>query len=547
MKKIYVIGHKNPDMDSIVSAIAYAELKKAAGETNIVPARAGKINIQTAYILDRFGIPHPEFLSDIIPRVKNHMSGEPVTISHDTPLWEAMQVLTSNRFRMLPVVDENNKYLSSLHFNAFAQNLLKKIDPQKNSIISTSAAHLIRTLRAEPVVERNMNELFSAQVIAAASEVETLSGFIDIMPADNSIVIVGDRLDIQEYVIKKKIRLLVVAAGTIITKEIKRLAEDNNVTVLMTPFHTASASWLALHSTPVRYAGDTTLKPLNADDYIKNISGKFSDSVSKSLPVVDDRMNVAGVLTHGDLMKEPNTGLILVDHNELTQAVEGAKHVKILEIIDHHRLGNPATTYPITFINRPVGSTSTIIAGLYRDHRIPVRKEIAAILLAGILSDTLILRSATTTQSDIDTAEYLSHITGLTVEQFGADMVAAASVISSKPVEEIVSMDMKEYNEAGCKFCVSQVEVNDPDEIMNRSEEILRHLEELAHQHGMLFSSLLVTDLNRLSSYFFVRGSEDFSGRIEYPKQADGIYFLKDVLSRKKQLMPYISDIIKML
>lgn len=547
MKKIYVIGHRNPDMDSIVSAIAYAELKKAAGETNVVPARAGKINIQTAYVLDRFGIPHPEFLSDIIPRVKNHMSVEPVTISHDTPLWEAMQVLTSNRFRMLPVVDENGRYLSSLHFNAFAQNLLKKIDPQKNSIISTSAAHLVRTLRAEAVVERNMNELFSAQVIAAASEVETLSGFIDIMPADNSIVIVGDRLDIQEYVIRKKIRLLVVAAGTIIRKEIKALAEDNDVTVLATPFHTASASWLALHSTPVRYAGDTSLKPLNADDYIKNISDKFNDSESKSFPVVDEFMNVAGVLTHGDLMKEPNTGLILVDHNELTQAVDGARHVRILEIIDHHRLGNPSTAYPITFINRPVGSTSTIIAGLYRDHRIPVRKEIAAILLAGILSDTLILRSATTTEADIDTAEYLSHITGLPVEQFGAEMVAAASVISSKPVDEIVSMDMKEYGEAGMTFSVSQVEVNDPDEIMDRSADVLRYLEELAHQHGMLFSSLLVTDLNRLSSYFFVRGSEDFSRRIEYPRHADGIYFLKDVLSRKKQLMPYISEIIKKL
>lgn len=545
MKKIYIIGHKNPDMDSVVSAIAYAELKRAEGDINIVPARAGKINIQTAYVLDRFGIPHPEFLSDVIPRVKNHMSGEPVTISHDTPLWEAMQILTTNRFRMLPVVDENNRYISSLHFNAFAQNLLKKIDPQKNSIIQTSARHLMRALRADAVVERNMDELFSAQVIAAASEVETLRGFIDIMPADNSVVIVGDRLDIQEYVIKKKIRLLVVAAGTVITSEIRDLAEKNNVTVLTTPFHTASASWLALHSTPVRFAGDTNLKPLNADDYIKNISENFNDSESKSFPVVDEQMNVVGVLTHGDLMKEPNTGLILVDHNEFTQAVDGARHVRILEIIDHHRLGNAPTAYPITFINRPVGSTSTIIAGLYRDHRVPVRREIAAILLAGILSDTLILRSATTTQADIDTAEYLSHITGLPVEEFGADMVSAASVISSKPVDEIVSMDMKEYNEARVKFSVSQVEVNDPDEIMDRSSEVLKHLGELVNRNGMLFSSLLVTDLNRLSSYFFVRGSDDFIRRIEYPRQSDGIYFLKDVLSRKKQLMPYISEIIK--
>ena len=352
-------------MDSIVSAIAYAELKKAAGEENVVPARAGKINIQTAYVLDRFGIEHPEFISDIIPKVKNHMSGEPVTVSHDTPLWDAMQVLTNNRFRMLPIVDDNGKYLSSLHYNAFAQNLLKKIDPQKNSIISTSAGHLVKTLRAQPVVIRNIDEIFSAQVIAAASEAETLREFIDIMPADNSIVIVGDRIDIQRYAIEKKVRLVVISAGRLITNEIRDLAEANNVSVLSTPFHTASASWLALHSMPVRYAGDTALKPLRADDYIKNITERFSDSVSRSLPVVDEDMRVTGVLTHGDLMKEPNVGMILVDHNELTQAVDGAGQVRIMEIIDHHRLGNPPTSYPITFINRPVGSTSTIIAGLY--------------------------------------------------------------------------------------------------------------------------------------------------------------------------------------
>ena len=296
---------------------------------------------------------------------------------------------------------------------------------------------------------------------------------------------------------------------------------------------------------PVRYAGDTALKPLNAADYVKNIKERFADSVSRSLPVVDEDMMVTGVLTSGDLMKEPNTALILVDHNELSQAVEGAENVRILEIIDHHRLGNPPTQYPITFINRPVGSTSTIIAGLYRDHRVPVRREIAAILLAGILSDTLILRSATTTQADIDTAEYLSQITDLPVEVFGADIAAAASVISSKPVDEIISMDMKEYGDGGRKFCVSQVEVNDPDEIMDRSAAILDYLEDFTAQHDMLFTSLLVTDLNKLSSYFFVRGNDDCTRRIEYPKYGDGIFMLKDVLSRKKQLMPYISEIIK--
>ena len=281
------------------------------------------------------------------------------------------------------------------------------------------------------------------------------------------------------------------------------------------------------------------------NEYIKNIRDRFSESPSRSLPVVDENMRIMGVISQSDLMNEPNVGVILVDHNELSQGVDGIESVRIHEIIDHHRLGNPPTTYPITFINRPVGSTSTIITGLYRDHKIPVRKEIASILLGGILSDTLILRSATTTEADRDTAEFLSQITDLDIDEFGRDIVAASSLISIKPVDEIVSMDMKNYNEGAYSFTVSQVEVNDPDEIMEKKESILSCLGALAEQKGYIFTSLLVTDLNRYSSFLFIMGDENFIRKIEYPKYADHIYYLKDVLSRKKQLMPYISDIIK--
>lgn len=547
MKKIYVIGHKNPDTDSVVSAIAYAELKRELGETNVLPARGGKVNLQTEYILNRFNVPQPEFISDLIPKVKNHMTEEPVTLPLLTPLWDAMQILTNNKFRMIPLVDEEKRYLSTIHFNIFAENILRKIDPQKNSIISTSEANLVKTLRAQHVVEKNRDDIFSAQIVVAASEIETLREFIDVMPAENSIVIVGDRQDIQRYVIEKGVRVLVVSAGKMVTKEIKELAIERKVAVMVTPFNSASTSWLVLHSIPVKHAGDMTLIPVDADEYIKNIRERFSDSPSRSLPVVNEDMRVIGVISQSDLMKEPNVGVILVDHNELSQGVDGIENVRILEIIDHHRLGNPPSSYPITFINKPVGSTSTIIANMYRDYRIPVKKEIASILLAGILSDTLILRSATTTATDRDTAEYLSQITDLSIDEFGSEIVAASSMISSKPVEEIVNMDMKNYNEGAYSFTVSQVEVNDPEEIMERAESILSHMAEIAAQKGYLFCALLVTDLNRFSSYLFIKGSEDFIKKIEYPRYADHIYLLKDVLSRKKQLMPYISELIKRL
>lgn len=545
MKKVYVIGHKNPDTDSIVSAIAYAELKRSLGENNVFPARGGKVNLQTEYILNRFNIPHPEFLSDLIPKVKNHMSEEPVTLPLDTPLWDAMQILTTNKFRMIPLVDDNSRYVSTIHFNIFAENILMKIDPQKNSIISTSEANLVKTLRAQHVVEKDLDEIFRAQIVVAASEIDTLREYIDVMPAENAIVIVGDRIDIQQYVIEKGVRALIVSAGRMVSREIKEFAAERNVAVIITPFNSASTSWLVLHSVPVKTAGDITLVPVDADEYIKNIKERFADSPSRSLPVVGEDMKVKGVISQSDLMKEPNVAVILVDHNELSQGIEGIENVRILEIIDHHRLGNPPTTYPITFINKPVGSTSTIIANMYRDYKIPVKKEIASILLGGILSDTLILRSATTTDIDRDTAEFLSNITDLSIDEFGREIVAASSLISSKPVDEIINMDMKRYNEGVHTFTVSQVEVNDPDEIMERAESILSHMAALAEQKSYLFCSLLVTDLNRFSSYLFIKGKDDFIKKIEYPKFADNIYLLKDVLSRKKQLMPYISDIIK--
>ncbi|MFA5517698.1 MAG: putative manganese-dependent inorganic diphosphatase [Spirochaetota bacterium] len=547
MKKIYIIGHKNPDTDSIVSAIAYAELKKALGFDNYIPARAGKVNIQTAYILEKFDVEEPEFLSDLVPRVRDHMKEEPDTLLHDTPLWEAMQILNTKKFGMLPVVDDDKKYLSTLHYSTFAENILKKIDPHKNSIISTSVYHLKKTLNAQPVVVCDEHKIFNAQIIVAASEIETLRGFIDIMPADNSIVIVGDRADIHEYVVKKGVKVLIVSADRMVSKEVKVLAETSGVSVLYTPFNTSSASWLALNSVPVSYVSDLSLKPVNSDDYIKNIKERFSDSVSRSLPVVDRNDKVTGVLSQSDLMKEPNVAVVLVDHNELSQAIEGVDQIRILEIIDHHRLGNPPTEYPITFINRPVGSTSTIIANLYREYTIPVTKKIASILLAGILSDTLGLRSATTTETDIKTADYLSKITDISIDDLVTEITDASSLISRKPVHEIINMDMKTYTEGDFSFSVSQVEVNHPEELMERSDAIIEYLKDRFESKNFLFSALLVTDLNVFNSYLFVYGKDEFIKKIAYPELQENVYILKDVLSRKKQLMPFISDIIKRL
>jgi manganese-dependent inorganic pyrophosphatase len=254
---------------------------------------------------------------------------------------------------------------------------------------------------------------------------------------------------------------------------------------------------------------------------------------------------VAGVLSQSDLMREPDIDLILLDHNELSQAVEGAEHYRILEIIDHHRLGSLRTTAPITFINKPVGATSTIIAGLYQDFRVPMRKEIAALLLAGILSDTILLRSATTTETDRRTAEYLSTLTDLPLDAFGKEIMAAASLVARRPVDEILALDMKHFGEGKGAFTVSQVEVTSMAEILDRRDEILEGLARQQARTGNLFPALMVTDITELDSTLFVQGDPVFLARIRYPKVDENVFLLKGILSRKKQLVPCLTELIR--
>jgi manganese-dependent inorganic pyrophosphatase len=544
-KKIMIFGHKNPDTDSIVSAIAYAELKQTQGYANYFAARCGKVNLQTEYILERFNVPSPEFVSELIPKVKNYMSYLPTTVPHDMPLWHALETLNKGNYKMLPIVDGEGRLHSILHFNAFAQNMLKKIDPNRKGVFPTSVAHMVKTLGAQPVTIFDGETIFQAQIVVAAYEFDTFKEHIDAMPLPNTIVLVGNRHDVQEYVIERKSRVLVVTGGRPISRELKKRADENGVSILISPYDTSTTSWLTLYSSPVAHTGDTALKPLKEGDYIGTIKMQLMESVSRSLPVVDGDNKVIGILSQSDLMREPDIEIIMVDHNENSQAVDGIENYRIQEIIDHHRLGNVHTNYPIIFINKPVGSTSTIIASLYQDYRVPMRNEIASILLAGILSDTLILHSATTTETDRHTAEYLSAITDLPIDAFGKDIMGAASLVALKPVDDILSLDMKHFGEGKNSFTVSQVEVSTFSEIMDRKDEILEGLERLQAKTGSLFTAIMVTDITELDSVLFIRGDRVFISQIRYPRMEENVYLLKGILSRKKQLIPILMELIQ--
>ncbi|MCQ2612990.1 MAG: putative manganese-dependent inorganic diphosphatase [Treponemataceae bacterium] len=541
-KTVYVMGHRNPDTDSVVSAAAYAALKHALGETEYVAARAGKITPQTEYIMNRFGVSVPTYIPDLIPKTAYYMSGELETVNELTSLWSAVSKMEECRTKVLVVTAEDGTYKALLHYNSFAQNVLRVMNPEKKTAVLTSMSLVQTTLNAQPIVMVNEKELSKSSILVAAAQFESFKKMLDSHISENLIVIAGDRTDVQEYCIESGVRALVITAGFMLSRELRAKAEAKGVSVLVSPYDTSSTAMLIVYSTPVSAMADKAVQPVRAMDTLHRIRPALSASPSRCLPVVDENDKAIGIIAENDLLNEANIELVLVDHNERTQAVEGIENYVIREIIDHHRLGNIATRQPITFINKPVGATCTLMVGLYRENHVSIPREIASILLCGILADTLSLQSATTTDTDREAAEYLSNITNLEIETLGQEVLTAASRLSGRSASEVIHQDMKEYTEGKNTYTVSQIEVGRSDEILARKEEFLTELEIERRSHKALFSALMVTDITRLTSLLLVTTSKNKERILDFPKLEDDVYILADIVSRKKQLIPLLSE-----
>ena len=546
-KQVYIIGHRNPDTDSVVSAAAYAKLKQLLGHNNHIAARAGKITPQTEYIFDRFKVPVPTYIPDLIPKASYYMSGSFTTVNEYTSLWSAVAKMEENNTQILPVVDKQGKYKALLHYNAFARSVLKILNPEKQTAVLTSIDLIQNTLNAQPIITTDSSSLFKSSMLVAASEFDSFTSILNSHKSENLIVIAGDRKDVHEYCIESGVRAIIITAGFMLDKSLREKAEKNGVSVLVSPYDTSSTAMLMVYSTPVSSMADTSATPVKATDTVRKIRPLLSSSPSRALPVVDDNNKVIGIISENDLLHEANIDTILVDHNELSQAVDGIDNYNILEIIDHHRVGSIITKEPITFINKPVGATSTLIANLFRENRIPLPQDYASILLCGILSDTLILQSTTTTEIDIETAEYLSNITNLDIQTLGKDLLSAASHIDGRTPQEVVRQDMKEYSEENLTYTVSQIEVDNPNEILTRKEQFISELEMERRSRKAVLSALMVTNITKLTSLLVVALEPSLAQFIDFPQQEDSVYILRDIVSRKKQLIPLLSEQIEKL
>lgn len=542
-KTVYIIGHRNPDTDSVAAAVGYAALKNLLGFSNYKAARAGHLNPQTAYIFDKFKFARPEYIPDLIPKVKYYMPKEFQTVNESVAVWDALSRMESSGFRVLPVVGSDGTYKSLLHYSGFAQSILTVLNPEKPRPLSTSIELIQKTLNAQPIILNGcVSEIKKYSILVGSSSLESFAKHLESHATENVAVIASNREDLLKLTIEHDVKLLILTSGFVLNKELRRLAEEHNVSVIISPYSTSPTSMLIAYSMPVSVIADTDIHPVHPNDTISKIQATLKSSPCRYLPVVDADEKVVGIISEHDLVLEPNIELVLVDHNEMSQAVSGIENYKITEVIDHHRIGTLSTKYPITFINKPVGSTSTLIANLFREYRVSMPKDIASLLLCGILSDTLILQSTTTTDTDREVAEYLSGIANLEVKELGEEILLAGSKISGRNAGELIQQDMKEYTEGKISYSISQIEVGNTKEILDRKSEFLAELQQERRGKKALFTGILVTDITQLSSVLLIDSDDSFKPFITFPKLEENVYFLQGVVSRKKQLVPLITE-----
>jgi len=545
----YVIGHRNPDADAICSAIAYAALKEARGETGHVAARCGNSNARIDTILGRFRTPLPLYLSDVWPRVRDLMVSNVVTVPENATCAEALELIDRRNVSVLPVVDERGRVLGTISLPHLGGIFIPRVnEPKEMRLVRGTLANIARALKAKTIhaVDEGRVEDFYLRLgtmdVGTFWKVSEAEG----IPAAKSLIIVGDRRDIQLKAIEKGLRGIIVTSSLPIDPEVVKLARDRGVSVFSSPYDSATTAWVVRTASSIERVIERNFGSVSPDARISDIRRKIATLAGHSLMVLDDRGAIAGVLSKSDILKPVQTKLILVDHNEISQAVSGAEEVQITEIIDHHRLGPMNTPGPILFINEPVGSTCTIVAQLFRASGIDPAPDIAGIMMSGLISDTLHLNSPTTTPKD---AEILGWLAGLAREdprKLAEAIFASGSVIQASPPEAIVQSDYKAYEEEGVRFSVSQVEELGFGNFWAREKSISSALDELRRKEGYSFSALLVTDINTQNSVLLVKGDPLLIEKITYAQiQKDEIFDLPGIVSRKKQLIPYLTSLLR--
>ena len=544
----YVIGHKNPDADAICSAIAYANLKILQGHKGCIPARCGNTNARIDTILAKFSQPIPLFVGDVSPRARDIMVRDVVKVSEKATISEALELIDEHDVRVLPAVDEEGHLKGHVSIFQMGDYFVPKFhEPRAMRHVHTSINDVAKALNADVKFVREEDSLEDMYVKIGAMDIRSFGKFTgsDAIPANETIIIVGDRWDIQQRSIQIGVRLLVITGSLGVDPEVIEAAIEKGVSLIISPFDSATTAWTirtASRISKLIESDSTTIRP---DEPLRYLNRLIANSNAPAFMVTDSKNRLLGLFSKTDILKPNKAKLILVDHNELRQAVPGASEVDIIEVIDHHRLGIN-TAQPIRFINDPVGSTCTIISELFRQSGIDPSPEIAGIMMSGIISDTLNLTGPTSTQQDSEAIAWLEKMAGIQSDQLAQEIFNSGSVILTMEADQVIRSDQKLYEDNGFKFSVSQIEELGFQNFWDHAESISNALEDFVRQESLDFACVLITDINKHNSLLVVRGDKEFIRNISYPTIRAGLIFdLKGVVSRKKQLIPFIASSLK--
>ena len=540
--KVYVIGHKNPDTDSICSAIAYAELKRRITGKFYEARRAGQINEETKYILDRFGVEPPEFLDNVSLQVKdmdiNRMKG----IDGNVSIKDVWEMMKARNMKTMPIVS-GDSLEGLITIGDIATSYMDVHDSKILAKAQTPYENIKKALDGSMVSSASSAQYTDGKVAIAASGTDIMEDFIE----KGDLVILGNRYEAQLCAIELEAACMVICQGTKVPDLIKRLAEEKGIAIISTPHDAFTAARLINQSIPVRYfMSRENLTTFDADELVDDIRETMAKKRYRDFPVLDEKGRFIGFISRRRLLGARKKKVILVDHNERSQSIDGISDAEILEIIDHHRIGSVETVEPVFFRNQPVGSTSTIVAQMYKENDVEISKTMAALMCSAIISDTLLFRSPTCTPADRRTCEELAGIAGINMEELARSMFNAGSDLSGKTAEEICAMDFKQFVCGDMTFGVGQISSMDREELDEIKGKLEPAMNELMKEKELNMLFFMLTDVMEESSdiLWAVPGARELIA--EAFGAGDGENFRLDgVVSRKKQMVPAIMGALR--
>ena len=536
----YVIGHRNPDTDSICSAIGYAHMKQAMGE-NAIAARTGKVNAETKFVLEKLGFDKPQLIMDLYPRVKDIMNSKIVIARTNDTLRDLGMMMKNHNVKAVSVVDEQQMLVGVVSLGDFSQLYFDELEMQNLSQTGVDFAGILRALEGKLICGENLQRKVAGRVHIAAGSSALIQKFIN----KHDIVLAGDRTDAQLACLECGVDCLVLTGNSEVMPEVEELARKRGVIVIKVSIDTYTCARLINQSIPVEMIMKTNISSFKPSDLLTDIKSIVASTNYRLYPVVENG-KVVGHINRDKLIVQERTKVILVDHNERGQAVEGIEEAQIMEIIDHHRLGGLQTSEPIFIRHEPVGCTATIVANMHWHRNIEIPADIAGLLLAAILSDTVLFKSPTCTIKDRETAEKLALVAGLDVQQFGMSVLKAGASIKGMSAADIISNDIKEFPIGNYSVAIGQFSVMDSEEILDIKEQLRTDMEALRDKENYDMVLLMVTNIIEEGTHLIYVGqpagllSQAFGGNIE-----NGVLYLPGVMSRKKQVIPPLSEAVK--